>query len=129
MYFRIFNNDASSELTYFLADLVACETVLIDPHGPDLSLRMALLAVRQLRLCWVLRTHLRSCPRQPQAAEPEVLRESVTLRVFTLPDETLLFAGHAQRARCQHRAGTAPLAPVFCGPDPRRIPGADGSVA
>jgi hypothetical protein len=50
VYFSIFNNDASSELTCFLADLVACETVLINPHGPDLSLRMALLAVRELRL-------------------------------------------------------------------------------
>jgi len=129
VYFRILNNDASSELTCFLADLVACEAMLIDSHGPDLSLLMALLAVRKLRLCWVLRTHLRACPRLPQAAEPEAMWHSVTLRVFTLPDETLLFAGHAQRACRQHRAGTVPQAPVFCGPDPRRIPGADGSVA
>lgn len=39
------------------------------------------------------------CPLQPRPADPESLWDSVTQRVFTLPDETLLFAGHAQRGR------------------------------
>jgi len=39
-----------------------------------------------------------ACPHQPQPAAPEALWDSVTQRVFTLPDETLLFAG------CDHRA-------------------------
>ena len=55
VYFRILNNEASSELTCFLTDLDAREVVLIDPHGPGLSLLMALLAVRELCLFWVLR--------------------------------------------------------------------------
>ncbi|OGB19894.1 MAG: hypothetical protein A3E51_11905 [Burkholderiales bacterium RIFCSPHIGHO2_12_FULL_67_38] len=40
-----------------------------------------------------------ACPRQPRPAEPAALWDSVTQRVFTLPDETLLFAGHERRAR------------------------------
>jgi glyoxylase-like metal-dependent hydrolase (beta-lactamase superfamily II) len=40
-----------------------------------------------------------ACPHQPRPAEPEALWDSVTQRVLTLPDETLLFAGHALRAR------------------------------
>jgi sulfur dioxygenase len=40
-----------------------------------------------------------SCPHQPRPAAPQALWDSVTQRVFTLPDETLLFAGHARRAR------------------------------
>jgi glyoxylase-like metal-dependent hydrolase (beta-lactamase superfamily II) len=40
-----------------------------------------------------------ACPHQRRPAEPEALWDSVTQRIFTLPDETLLFAGHAQRAR------------------------------
>ncbi len=39
------------------------------------------------------------CPHQSQPAAPEALWDSVTQRVFTLPDETLLFAGHDLRAR------------------------------
>lgn len=73
VYFRILNNEANSELTYFLADLVACEAVLIDPHGPDLSLLVALLAVRKLRLYWAWRTHLRACPYQPRPVAAEAL--------------------------------------------------------
>lgn len=38
-------------------------------------------------------------PSQPAPALPAALWDSVTQRIFTLPDETLLFAGHAQRAR------------------------------
>jgi glyoxylase-like metal-dependent hydrolase (beta-lactamase superfamily II) len=171
VYFRILNNDVSGELTYLLADLDGREAVLVDPHGPDLPLLLALLAERDLRLCWVLRTHqhddqvpgervgleslgaplvqgealaalsladgsvlpfgnelvhvlstpghtpgclsfgwrdrlfcggllaVTACPHQPHPAAPELLWDSVTQRVFTLPDETLLFAGHEQRAR------------------------------
>jgi len=40
-----------------------------------------------------------ACPQQPQPAAPEALWDSVLQRVFTLPDETLLFAGHERRAR------------------------------
>ncbi|MGI9215789.1 MAG: hypothetical protein ACR2JA_02120 [Hydrogenophaga sp.] len=40
-----------------------------------------------------------ACPHQPIPAEPAALWDSVTQRIFTLPDETLLFAGHERRAR------------------------------
>jgi glyoxylase-like metal-dependent hydrolase (beta-lactamase superfamily II) len=40
-----------------------------------------------------------ACPHQPYPAEPEALWDSVGKCVFTLPDETLLFAGHERRAR------------------------------
>lgn len=40
-----------------------------------------------------------ACPRQPVPAQPAALWDSVTQRIFTLPDETLLFAGHERRAR------------------------------
>ena len=40
-----------------------------------------------------------ACPRQPHPAQPAALWDSVTQRIFTLPDETLLFAGHERRAR------------------------------
>jgi sulfur dioxygenase len=40
-----------------------------------------------------------ACPRQPAPAQPAALWDSVTQRIFTLPDETLLFAGHERRAR------------------------------
>lgn len=39
------------------------------------------------------------CPHQASPQAPEALWDSVTQKVFTLPDETLLFAGHDQRAR------------------------------
>ncbi len=171
MYFRILNNEASGELTYLLADQDAREAVLVDPHGCDLPVLLALLAERDLRLRWVLRTHhhdalqpgeaallmrlgapvvqgdalhhlqladgaelpfgyellrvlatpghtaaclsfawrdrlfcggllaVSACPHQAHPVAPEALWDSVTRRVFTLPDETLLFAGHEQRAR------------------------------
>ena len=171
MYFRILNHEASGELTYLLADLDAREAVLIDPHACDLPVLLALLAERDLRLRWVLRTHhhdallpderaglarlgapvvqgdalagvpfiegtllpfgdelvrilptpghtssclsfgwrdrlfcggllaVAACPHQPRPAAPEALWDSVTQRVFSMPDETLLFAGHEQRAR------------------------------
>ena len=172
MYFRILHDEASGELTYLLADQDTREAVLVDPRGRDLPLLAALLAERDLRLRWVLRTHQHDhlqvretaqlarlgaplvqgaagenirmardgdvlpfgdegvrvlatpghtagclsfawrdrlfcggllavdvCPHQPIPALPEALWDSVTQRVFTLPDETLLFAGHARRAR------------------------------
>lgn len=40
-----------------------------------------------------------ACPHQPRPAEPAALWDSVTGRIFTLPDETLLFSGHEKRAR------------------------------
>ena len=172
MYFRILHDAAGGERTYLLADTDAREAVLIDPRGRDLPLLAALLAERELRLRWVLRTHqhdhlqpdepaqlarlgaplvqgslgagtqlavegdvlpfghelvrvlatpghtaaclsfawrdrlfcggllaLEACSHQPSPAAPEALWDSVTQRIFTLPDETLLFAGHEQRAR------------------------------
>jgi glyoxylase-like metal-dependent hydrolase (beta-lactamase superfamily II) len=171
VYFRILSNDTSGELTYLLADQDAREAVLIDPHASDLPVLLALLAERDLRLRWVLRTHqhdvmqpaerarlailgaplvqgdrlnamdlsagavlpfgdelmrilptpghtptclsfgwrdrffcggllaITACPHQPHPLAPEALWDSVTQRVFTLPDETLLFASHEQRAR------------------------------
>lgn len=171
VYFRMLNNEASGELTYLLADQDTREAVLIDPHACDLPVLLALLAERELRLGWVLRTHqhdaldpnervqlerlgaplvqgdtlgelalgdgsvlpfgnelvrvlatpghtlsclsfswrdrlfcggllaLTACPHQPQPVAPEALWDSVIQRIFTLPDETLLFAGHGQRSR------------------------------
>jgi glyoxylase-like metal-dependent hydrolase (beta-lactamase superfamily II) len=40
-----------------------------------------------------------ACPVQPRPAQPEALWHSVTRQVFTLPAETLLFAGHAHQGR------------------------------
>jgi glyoxylase-like metal-dependent hydrolase (beta-lactamase superfamily II) len=40
-----------------------------------------------------------ACPHQSLPAAPEALWDSVTQKVFKLPDETLLFAGHEHRAR------------------------------
>jgi glyoxylase-like metal-dependent hydrolase (beta-lactamase superfamily II) len=170
VYFRILNNESNGELTYVLGDLDAREAVLIDPHGCDVPVLLALLAERELRLRWVLRSHhhdsmhpnetsqlkrlgsplvqgdsltalglddgavlpfgyeqikviktpghtpdclsftwrdrlfyggllaVTACPYQARPLAPEALWDSVTQRVFTLPDETLLFAGHAAHA-------------------------------
>ncbi|MBH1958005.1 MAG: hypothetical protein I8H70_04895 [Burkholderiales bacterium] len=172
MYFRILPDDASGEMTYLLADMDAREALLVDPRGRDLPVLSALLAERELRLRWVLRTHqhdermpqepallaslgapvvqgqagpgicltgegdvrpfgnelvrvlatpghtagclsfawrdrlfcggllaIDTCPHQPRPAAPEALWDSVKQRVFTLPDETLLFAAHERRSR------------------------------
>jgi len=40
-----------------------------------------------------------ACPHQTCPAVPEALWDSVTQKVFSMPDETLLFAGHERRAR------------------------------
>lgn len=172
MYFRLLNDEASGEFTYLLADVSAREAVLIDPRGRDLPVLAALLAERELRLRWVLRTHhhdarltkeaallgrleaplvqgdalekikglkegmilpfgdelihvlatpghtphclsygwrdrlfcggllaVTACPHQQRPAHPEALWDSVTQKIFSLPDETLLFAGHERRTR------------------------------
>lgn len=51
-----------------------------------------------------------ACPYQPQPALPEALWDSITRCVFALPDETLLFAGHVQRARAVSTVHEARLA-------------------
>jgi glyoxylase-like metal-dependent hydrolase (beta-lactamase superfamily II) len=172
VYFRILHDEVGGQLTYLLADLDAREAVLIDPRGADLPVLTALLAERELRLRWVLRTHehdqllpretgllarlgapvlqgtrrrgtrvasdnevlpfgnemvrvlstpghttgclsfawrdrlfcgallaVDACPSQAAPAAPQALWDSVTRRIFTLPDETLLFASHERRAR------------------------------
>ena len=40
-----------------------------------------------------------ACPHQPLPTAPQAMWDSVTQRVFKMPDETLLFAGQARRAR------------------------------
>ncbi len=40
-----------------------------------------------------------ACPHQPLPALPHAMWDSVRQQVFTLPDETLLFSGHARRAK------------------------------
>lgn len=172
MYFRMLHDETNGELTYLLADADACEAVLVDPRGHDLPVLLALLAERDLRLRWVLRTHqhdalmpleperlaslgapvvqgqggpdahragdgdvlrfgdelvrvlatpghttgclsfawrdrlfcgdllaVDACMHQPRPAAPEALWDSVKQRVFTLPDETLLFVGRERRGR------------------------------
>lgn len=172
MYFRILHDEFTGEVSYLLADADAREAVLVDPRGRDLPLLLSLLAERELRLRWVLRTHqhdalappepdllarlgapvvqgfaapgvqgvahgdmlpfgnevirvlatpghttsclsftwrdrlfcggllaVDACPHQPAPAAPEALWDSVRQQVFTLPDETLLFAGHGRHAR------------------------------
>lgn len=42
---------------------------------------------------------LQACPHQREPAQPALLWDSVTQRIFTLPDETLLFSGHGHHAR------------------------------
>jgi glyoxylase-like metal-dependent hydrolase (beta-lactamase superfamily II) len=42
---------------------------------------------------------VQTCPHQPRPSAPEQLWDSVTQRIFTLPNETLLFAGHDRHAR------------------------------
>ncbi len=185
VYFRILNNDSTGQLTYLLADLDAAEAVLIDPHGQDVQLLLALLAERELHLRWVLRTHqhdalqpgeldlmarlgaplvqgdtlatlqladgavlpfgnelirvlatpghttsclsfgwrdrlfcgglltVTACPHQAAPVAPQALWDSVTGRLFSMADETLLFAGHEQHARAvstvQEQRRTHPL--------------------
>ncbi len=172
MYFRILHDPDAGELSYLLADLDAGEAVLIDPRSADLPVLRALLAERDLRLCWVLRTHHhdeqcpgelsrlallgapvvqgqaavgaragiegevlpfgselvrvlatpghtgfclsfvwrdrvfcggllapQACAHQPRPASAHALWDSVTARLFALPDETLLFSGQMDSGR------------------------------
>jgi glyoxylase-like metal-dependent hydrolase (beta-lactamase superfamily II) len=172
MYFRILHDESTGELSYLLADADVREAVLVDPRGRDLPLLQSLLAERELRLRWVLRTHhhdpmmahepallsalgapivqghcvgsvrsvghgdmlafgnemvsvlktpghtanclsfawrdrlfcggllaVDACPHQPFPVDPQALWDSVRQQIFTLPDETLLFAGHERQAR------------------------------
>lgn len=172
MYFRILHDETSGELSYLLADADAREAVLVDPRAQDLPVLQSLLAERDLRLRWVLRTHehdglapqeraalarlgatlvqgqagegvqatrhgdmlafgnevvsvlatpghtahcrsyawrdrvfcggllgVDACPHQPYPEAPEALWDSVRQCVFSLPDETLLFVGHARHAQ------------------------------
>lgn len=85
MYFRILHDEASSELSYLLADLDA---------------RCACAG------CCARISTMRRLPQEAALllglgapAVPEALWDSVTQRIFTLPDETLLFAGHERHAR------------------------------
>ena len=163
MYFRILNDSDSGEFSYLLADHTQ-DAVLIDPRARDIPVLLALLAERDLRLRWVLRTHqhdvlhphepglltklgaplvqgevaqtslpfgdgmirvlatpghtrgclsfawrdrvfcggllaVTTCPHQAYPQAPQDLWDSVMQKVFTLADETLLFAGHEQHAR------------------------------
>jgi glyoxylase-like metal-dependent hydrolase (beta-lactamase superfamily II) len=170
--FRILHDERLGELSYLLADPVAREALLIDPHSRDLPVLSAMLGEGGLRLRWVLRTHGHdsampgelerlltlkapvvqglvgpgarrpepdeclpfggeriqvletpghtahclsfvwrdrvfcggllaglTCPHQPLPDDPGAMWDSVTQRLFTLPDETLLFSAHARRAR------------------------------
>lgn len=40
-----------------------------------------------------------ACPHQPRPSDAAALWDSVTQRIFVLPDETLLYSGHDPRAR------------------------------
>lgn len=40
-----------------------------------------------------------TCPHQPRPSDAAALWDSVTQRIYTLPDETLLYTGHDPRAR------------------------------
>lgn len=40
-----------------------------------------------------------ACPHQPRPTDAAALWDSVTQRIYTLPDETLLYTGHDPRAR------------------------------
>ena len=57
MYFRILHDELGGQLSYLLSDLDAGEAVLIDPHASDVPILRAMLAERDLRLQWILRTH------------------------------------------------------------------------
>lgn len=58
MYFRQLPHAATGSLCYLIGDLLAQEAVLIDPMAEQTDLLLALLQERELRLVYVLRTHL-----------------------------------------------------------------------
>lgn len=57
MYFRILEEEQTGLVSYFLADLDACEAVMIDPRLPDVYLIQAMLAEHRLKLRAVVMTH------------------------------------------------------------------------
>lgn len=94
MYFRILHNGVSGELTYLLADQDTREAVLIDPHACDLTLLSALLAERDLRLRWVLRTHQHDVGESEQLARLQApLVQGDTLSNVQLIDRNCLLFG------------------------------------
>lgn len=58
MYFRQIFHSPSHSIGYLLADMSACDAVLIDPLPEQSELLLALLQERDLRLLYVLRTHM-----------------------------------------------------------------------
>lgn len=85
-------------LTYLLADQDAREAVLVDPHGQDVHLLLALLAERELRLKWVLRTHHHDAlrPEEPALLMPlgAPLVQGDALADLQLSDGAALPFGH-----------------------------------
>ncbi|TVO66837.1 MBL fold metallo-hydrolase [Denitromonas ohlonensis] len=68
MYFRQIFHSPSHSIGYLLADMSACDAVLIDPLPEQSELLLALLQERDLRLLYVLRTHMHS-PEQGHCGE------------------------------------------------------------
>ncbi|HPR06018.1 MAG TPA: MBL fold metallo-hydrolase [Denitromonas sp.] len=60
MYFRQIFHSPSHSISYLLADVSARDAVLIDPLPEQSELLLALLQERDLRLRYVLRTHMHS---------------------------------------------------------------------
>ncbi len=65
MYFRTIEDPAEHALTYLLADTEEQEAVVIDPLAGQVELIRALLDERDLRLRYVLRTHVHTPDRHP----------------------------------------------------------------
>ena len=120
MLFRILHDDNSGVLSYLLGDEVTGEAALIDPRSSDRVVLDAMLHAEHLRLRWIYTPgHTRgglsfrwrdrvfcggllatqACPLQPQPEDAAALWDSVRYRLFSLPGETLLFAGHARHSR------------------------------
>jgi len=173
MYFRQLPHADSGAYCYLLADLDAQEALVIDPDPDQVDLLLAMLQERDLRLMYVLRTHLHGraepcgalceytgatriagaastdtrartvahgdtlifggevirvlstpghtpdavsylwrdrlfsgdalhpagCPAPLDTTDPGQWYDSVTQRLFLLPDETLVFPGHVQAGR------------------------------
>lgn len=99
MYFRILHDEATGELTYLLADADACEAVLVDPRGRDLPVLLALLAERNLRLRWVLRTHQHDAlmPLEPEllaSLGAPLVQGQGGSEVYRVGDSDVLLFGH-----------------------------------
>jgi glyoxylase-like metal-dependent hydrolase (beta-lactamase superfamily II) len=173
MYFRQMPHAATGALCYLIADLAAQEAVLVDPQAEQTELLLALLQERELRLIYVLRTHIHcesercgglceytgaqrvsggrpvdarsrsvghgdtlvfghevlrvlatpghtpdavsflwrdrlfcgdalhpaGCPQPVDETDAGQWYDSVTRRLFLLPDETLVFPGHVREGR------------------------------